>query len=365
MLKDTLASRDLLPITQMNDGTPATADNWSARRAEMLKLLETHSYGVTPPAPAWVKGEITREYARCCAGKALEHDIDLTFPTPGGDFTFPLVLMRPLHVPKPPVFLYISFSGKHNNYIPVEEIIDNGFAFATFCYLDVVNDKLFGDYSDGLAKMFGVTKENRTPTTWGKIGMWAYGASRALDYLLTRDDIDARHTAVIGHSRLGKTALWAAAQDERFYCAISNNSGYGGAATSKHGEGERVADFIRVGSWDWYCENFKLYGGDREDSKPYDQAHLLALVAPRLLCVGSALLDKGADPKSEFITTAWASSAWELLGQKGLVCPDRLAQIGDHFMEGSISYHLRDYQHYLSRYDWQRYMAFLESKLYK
>ena len=105
MLKDILASRDLLPIVQMNDGTPATADNWSARRAEMLKLLETHSYGVTPPAPAWVKGEITREYDRCCAGKAIEHDIDLTFPTPGGDFTFPLVLMRPLHVHKPPVFL--------------------------------------------------------------------------------------------------------------------------------------------------------------------------------------------------------------------------------------------------------------------
>ena len=365
MLKEILKERDLLPVTQMNDGSAATKENWTARRKEMIELLETYSYGVTPPAPAYVKGEVVREYARCCAGKAFEQEINITFPTPNGEFTFPLVLMRPLAAIKPPVFLYISFSGRHNNYIPVEEIIDNGYAFATFCYLDVVNDKLFGDYSDGLAKMYGVTAQNRTPTTWGKIGMWAYAASRALDYLLTRDEIDAKHTAVIGHSRLGKTALWAAAQDERFYCAISNNSGYGGAATSKKGEGERVDDFIRVGSWDWYCENFKLFRAEKEDLKPYDQAHLLALIAPRLLCVGSALLDRGADPKSEYITTAWASSAWELLGEKGLVHPDRLAEVGDHFMEGNISYHLRDYQHYLSRYDWQRYIKFLDSKLGK
>ena len=362
MLKKTLQERDLLPILKMQDGRQVTPRLWQERRAEMIKLLETYSYGITPPAPEYVRGEVVREYARCCAGKAFEQEINITFPTPGGEFTFPLVLMRPLKVEKPPVFLYISFSGKHNNYIPVEEIIDNGYAFATFCYLDVVNDKLFGNFSDGLAKMYNVTAENRTPTTWGKIGMWAYAASRALDYLLTRDEIDARRTAVIGHSRLGKTALWAAAQDERFYCAISNNSGYGGAATSKQGEGERVDDFIRVGSWDWYCENFKDYRGEKEDCKPYDQAHLLALIAPRLLCVGSAVLDKGADPKSEYITSAWASQAWEMLGKQGLVCPDRLARVGDHFMEGSISYHLRDYQHYLSRDDWHCYMKFLKSK---
>jgi hypothetical protein len=94
--------------------------------------------------------------------------------------------------------------------------------------------------------------------------MWAYGASRFLDYLLTREDLDAAHTAVVGHSRLGKTALWCGAQDERFFMTISNDSGYAGAATSKHGHGERVRDFLRVGSWDWYCENFKLFTDDRK-----------------------------------------------------------------------------------------------------
>ena len=197
----------------------------------------------------------------------------------------------------------------------------------------------------------------------GKIGMWAYGASRVLDYVLTHDDLDSVHTAVIGHSRLGKTALWAAAQDERFWCGISNNSGYGGAASSKHGTGERVTDFIRVGSWDWYCENFKEYTGEKEDCKPYDQAYLLAAIAPRLLCVGSAEEDRGADPKSEFLTSLHASCAWEMLGKKGLVSPDRLPTPGDHLTEGSVGYHLRSFGHCLSRNDWNAYIKFLSEKL--
>ena len=120
--------------------------------------------------------------------------------------------------------------------------------------------------------------------------------------------------AVIGHSRLGKTALWCAAQDERFAAAVSNNSGYGGAASSKHGTGERVTDFIHVGSWDWYCENFQKFCGELEDQKPYDQSFLTAMIAPRYVLIGSAELDRGADPTSEFLTTLHASDAWVLLG---------------------------------------------------
>ena len=362
MLDRILKERDLLPILKMNDGRAVTRELWPERRAELKKALETYSYGVTPPPPAAVSAEITKEDDIAYAGKVLEQRITLTFDTPAGPFRLPFALFVPQRAKKPPVFLHIAFRRElPDRYVPVEEITDAGFALAVVCYLDIVNDGLRGDWSDGLALAFG-TDNAREKTAWGKIGMWAYGASRVLDYLLTRDDLNAARTAVIGHSRLGKTALWTAAQDERFACAISNDSGYGGAATSKHGEGERVRDFLRAGSWDWYCENFKDYTDELEDQKPYDQSFLLAMIAPRLLCVGSAELDRGADPKSEFLTSLWASQAWELLGEEGLVCPDRMPVPGDHFRAGKIGCHLRSGRHFLSREDWNHYIRFLHEK---
>ena len=361
MLDRILAERALLPILTTDAGRAVTPALWRERRAELLRALETYSYGVTPP-PASVCAGITRDDPRVCAGKVREQRVTLTFDTPSGPFRLPFALFVPQERACPPVFLHIAF--RHDipdRYVPLEEITDAGFALAVVCYTDIVNDNLHGDFSDGLALAFG-TDCARSRTEWGKIGMWAYGASRVLDYLLMRRDLDAAHTAVIGHSRLGKTALWAAAQDERFACAISNDSGYGGAATSKHGEGERVRDFQRAGSWDWFCENFQDYTDALEDEKPYDQSFLLALIAPRLLCVGSAELDSGADPSSEFLTSLWASPAWELLGARGLVCPDRMPVPGDHFHEGCIGYHLRRHAHFLSREDWNLYIRFLREK---
>lgn len=365
MLQEILAERDLLPILKREDGTEVTRENWEARRLEMREALEKYSYGHTPPAPVRVWTEELAEapeFQLNYAGKVRQERRLLYFETKEGICSFPFVLAVPLHVEKPPVFLHLAFrQDMPDRYVPVEEITDAGYALAVVCYKDMVNDNHFGDYSDGIAAHFGTVRE-RDPEEWGKIGMWAYGASRILDYLLTREDIDAAHTAVIGHSRLGKTALWTAAQDERFWAAISNNSGYGGAATSKHGEGERVQDFLRVGSWDWYCENFKLFTGQKEDEKPYDQAYLLALIAPRYLCVGSAVEDKGADPKSEFLTSLWASQAWELLGAQGLVTPDRMPEVGDVLHEGNVGYHLRGGRHFLSREDWNYYIQFLNRK---
>ena len=368
MLREILKERDLLPILTAADGSAVTPETWENRRQEMRKALEKDSYGHTPPPPSRVWAEPlpeSREFTNAYAGKVRQERLQLFFETEHGIGSFPFVLAVPKRVEKPPVLLHLAFRPDlPDRYVPVEEITDAGYALAVVCYKDMVNDNLSGDYSDGIAAHFG-TATDREPEEWGKIGMWAYGASRILDYLLTLEDIDAAHTAVIGHSRLGKTALWAAAQDERFFAAISNNSGYGGAATSKHGEGERVRDFLRCGSWDWYCENFKKYTDEKEDEKPYDQAYLLALIAPRYLCVGSAADDSGADPKSEFLTSLWASQAWELLGQPGLVTPDRMPVPGDTWQDGCIGYHLRAGEHFLSREDWNTYLRFLDRKLGK
>ncbi len=360
-LRKLLRERAYLPILQMNDGSAVTAENWQARRAELKALLEEYSYGTMPPPPLHVAGKTVFTDAIAYAGKVKNERVEITVETERGEFSFPVELFIPYRPEKPPVILHLAFRPVPDRYIPVEEITDAGYALAVVVYKDLVNDSYFEDYSDGIAALFGTTAE-RGNTEWGKIGMWAWGGSRVMDYLQRREDLDRDHVAVMGHSRLGKTALWCGALDERFAAVISNDSGYGGAASSKMGKGERITDFIRVGSYDWFCRRFLEFQGDGEDHKPYDQSFLLALVAPRYLCVGSAVLDRGADPTSEFLTACHASAAWELLGERGLICPDRLPEVGEHFAEGRIGYHMRAGRHYLSREDWNAYIRFLDRK---
>ncbi len=362
MLKEKLSEKDYLPVLKMNDGRAVTRELWRERRTELLSLLEEYSYGRTPEKPARVWGNAISIDKISYAGKVTTEKVLISFETENGVFSFPAEFFVPNKENKPPMFLHLAFRPVPDRYIPVEEITDAGYALAVVVYKDMVNDNLNADYSDGIAAHFGTTKD-RAPDEWGKIGMWAYGASRVLDYITAeRDDIDASRVAVIGHSRLGKTALWCAAQDERFAAAISNDSGYGGAASSKHGKGERITDFLRCGSFDWFCPNFVNYAGDKEDEKPYDQSFLSALIAPRYLCVGSAILDTGADPEAEFLTTLHAASAWELLGEAGLIAPDRMPVPGDLIIDGNVGYHLREGMHFLSREDWCAYIKFLDKK---
>ncbi len=373
MLDNLLRERDILPVLTHADGTAVTAERWEARREEMLRALETYSYGVTPRLPVTVRGAVTVQNERAFANKAVQEKVDITITTEEyGEFTFPMWLFIPKYVEKPPVLLHIAFRFDEKPSAPpiwrqpVEEILDRGYALVSLPYDDILNDRLNGDFSDGIAAYFGVTKENRDPDTWGKIGMWSYACSRVMDYLVTRDDLDHAHTTIIGHSRLGKTALWTGAQDTRFWCTISNNSGYAGAATSK-GIAEDSEHAWHFGShyngnWDWCCNTFMDYV-DREDEKPYDQSWLLACCAPRLLYVGSAVEDRWADPAGEFMATLWASQAWELLGKTGLVTPDSMPEAGDVRNAGDVGYHLRRGSHFLSREDWNYYLDFLDRHL--
>lgn len=361
VLNPALDSRELIPLLKFNDSSKVTSDNWNRRREELLEILCENIYGHTPALPKSVSGKVKYESTDAYAGKVIERHIEITFDTPAGDCSFPIYLFIPKSDKPMPVFLHIAFRDQlPDKYVPIEEITDNGFALAMFCYKDAVNDNLGGDYSNGLAKLY-IHGERRS-NEWGKIGMWAYCASRVYDHLCTMPELDHERVAVIGHSRLGKTALWCAAQDKRFWAAISNNSGFGGAAVAKHGTGERVDDFKRCGSWDWFCPRYLSFIG-REDDLPYDQHMLLALIAPRLLLVGSAEQDKGADPESEFLSALAASSVWKKLGYKGFVTPDELPHAGTTLTKGNIGYHLRAGAHFLSRADWGKYMDFLKLKL--
>ena len=349
MLNEKLAARGLPALLKMNDGRPVkTPDDWRARRKELIETLSREEFGFTPGAPEKVTGDIEKS-ADAFANKAVQQTVRLSFDTPNGSFSFPFTLVVPKAVKKAPVFVCVAFQPDvPGAYLPAEEIIDHGFAIANIFYKDVTDD---GPACDGLAALYPRDEK----TGWGKIGMWAFAASRVLDYLETRDDIDAARACVIGHSRLGKTALWCGAQDERFSMVVSNDSGCAGAAISRGKIGESVDRIAGVFPY-WFCGNYQAWRG-RDHDAPFDQHMLLALVAPRRLYVCSAEEDAWADPESEFLGCVAASEAWTVQRVPGLITPDELPGVGVPLMDGGICYHMRAGSHFLSRTDWGYHMA--------
>lgn len=346
-------------LLTFEDGTRVeNIRDWELRRNEILDILCREEYGYSPEKPTDVRGTITDRNEKCCSGHAVLESIDISFTAENGQFTFPIKFFAPKDGKKHPLIMLINFrSDSYDMYCPTEEIIDNGFALAIIYHNDITKD--LPDRS-GLAGMY-------TPkfgdASWGKLGMWAFGISRALDYLETRPEVDTENVTVAGHSRLGKTALWCAAQDERFKFAISNDSGCGGAALEKikHEGGETIEDMERSFPY-WFCRNRSKYV-NRADKMPFDQHFLLAAIAPRYVAVGSASLDNWADQYSEQLACAAASPAWEIHNKPGFVGTMQPAKIGDSFSDGSISYHMRDGIHYFGRADWLEYMRFIKKNI--
>ena len=333
-----------------------TAESWPERRAQIMAILEEKMYGYMPREAATVDVEGIKEDI-AFAGKAIQGSATLKCRFGDVMFDIPVVYAFPRSGLPVPTFLLINFRPDvPDRYLPAEELIDNGFGFLRIYYEDVVNDHYHGDFSNNLGAAYygGRTPE---PTEWGKIGMWAYAMHRAIDFLMTRPEVDKAHIMSVGHSRLGKTSLWAGATDERIWATMINDSGAGGAAIMREKTGEHIRDFNRAGIWDWFCTGYKGYE-DCEADMPFDAHFALSLIAPRLVCVSSAEEDDWADPVSECLACRAASSVWELFGKKGLVMPEREAVPGEAFLEGSVGYQLRKGAHFLSRTDWLRYMEF-------
>jgi dienelactone hydrolase len=347
-----------------------TAEAWrNSRRAEVLDLFRDHVYGRMPVRrPETLKFEVTESATNAMDGKATRKQVKISYTGPGGQGAIRLVLFVP-NGPRPPTPAFVLICNRSvtnidplrvikSDFWPAEEIVARGYAAAAFFNGDVVPDKHDG-FKSGAHAIFD-PPSGRQSNSWGTIAAWAWGASRVMDYLETDKSIDARRVAVVGHSRGGKTALWAGAEDERFAFVVSNGSGSTGAALARNKQGEHIRDINR-GFPHWFCENYKRYN-DREDELPVDQHMLLALIAPRLAYVGSAIEDTWADPKSEFLAAQHAGPVYGLFGLKGLPAQDFPA-IDSPILAGRIGFHVRTGKHNLTLYDWQQFMNFADRHL--
>jgi len=376
---------------QFHDGSRVTtADAWrERRRPELLATFGREIYGATPTRPLPVAAVVTETAADALGGLSTRRQVTLTFGEGPRTLAAHLLMYLPNRVTGPaPAFLALNFDGNHAVHAdpaielptawlddgpgvvdhratvagrgtnasawPLERIAARGYALVTAYYGDFDPDWDDG-FQNGVHPLFYAPGQSRPgPNEWGAIGAWAWGLSRALDYLATVDRVDARRVAVLGHSRLGKAALWAAAQDERFAMAVSNESGCGGAALSKRIFGETVRD-INDRFPHWFATAFRRYN-DHEQDLPVDQHELLALIAPRPLYVASAAEDLWADPKGEFLGALNAEPVYRLLGAPGLdvsTMPPPDMPVGH-----GIGYHVRHGGHGLTGYDWEQYMDF-------
>ena len=330
-----------IPDFFVNQGKKiSNVQEWEKYRPTLKEQFLAEEYGALPEkiVPSI---RVEDEYINF-AGKAKWEKVYFTFEKNGKSHTVMANLILPKNKTNVPVFVAIDFHDViPNKYLPMEEIIDTGFGVFDFCYKDVTTDD--GDFTNGLCGLF--EKDGRCE--FGKLSIWAYFASACMDYLLTREEVDKNNIAVIGHSRLGKTALLCSALDERFKLTCVNNSGCCGAAISrgKVEENETLAKITEVFPF-WFCENFIKYVNN-EDALPFDQHMLISLVAPRYIVVGGAKEDFWADNEGQHLSCAMAVPVWEMY-EKGSA-------------NKKVSYYEREGTHFLSRTDWIIYMqAFKE-----
>jgi hypothetical protein len=382
----------------MNDGSPVRdAAMWtSKRRPELLELFAREMYGRTPAGrPEKMHWAVTSVDRDALGGKAVRKEVTVWFSERKDGPKMHVLIYQPKGAAgtRWPAFLGLNYygnqcvnadpgitasqawmranpetktvnnrategtRGSHASRWNVETVVARGYATATLYYGDLCEDRNEGLDRDVAALFRTGSVNERKPEEWGAIGIWAWGLSRALDYLASDSDIDAKRVAVHGHSRLGKAALWAGAQDERFAIVISNNSGCGGAALSKRNFGETVARINESFPF-WFSRQFRTYN-NREDALPFDQHALIALMAPRPVHVASAVDDQWADPRGEFLAAKHAEPVYALFRKKGLGVSE-MPEVDQPVLGDGLAYHIRTGKHDITAYDWAQYLDFAD-----
>jgi hypothetical protein len=383
------------PLTLQNGRPVKDARTWTReRRPELLRLFEDQVFGRTVGTHITPLVESVESGARALDGKAVRKQFTIWFAGKKEGPKAEVLQYLPAGASKPsPVFLGLNFGGNATvdgdpgirlgevwardpgdrtrrlkqpqaekargsdaSSWQAEKILSRGYGLVTAYYQDIEPDFAGGMPYGVRALSLGAGQTDPGSSEWGAIGAWAWGLSRIVDVLARDKAIDSSRIALMGHSRLGKTALWAGAQDTRFALVISNDSGEGGAALARRNYGETLLR-ITTAFPHWFCLNYRQYGAD-PNRLPVDAHELLALIAPRPLYVASAVEDRWADPRGEFLSAVAAGPVYELLGKKGLGT-DAMPPIHQPIMH-DIGYHIRAGKHDVTAYDWDQYLAFAD-----
>lgn len=379
------------PLITFNGAKVRNVKKWEKkRRPELLDFFTQNVFGEVPGEIDISSFEVVDESNNALDGKAKRKQVELSFVKDDLELEFTILMYLPKNVEKAPVFIGYNFYGNHtitedvdviiseawardnesfgiiNNQLTeqsrgvrtnrwaIEKIVDAGYGLATIYYGEVDPD--FNDFSNGIHPFLYENRIIPKSNEWGSIAAWTWGLSRSLDYFEQDEDIDENKVIVFGHSRLGKTSLWAGATDQRFAAAISNNSGCGGAALSKRKFGETVRR-INDSFPHWFCKNFKEYNNN-EEALPVDQHQLIALMAPRPVYVASAVEDRWADPKGEFLSAFYATPVYELYEKEGM--PSKEMPGLNQPVQNTVAYHIREGKHDVTDFDWEQYLKWAD-----
>lgn len=381
-------------VTQSGEQVRDAATWKKVRRPQLMSLFAKQVYGIAPQPCEISFQEVSRR--EILGGKGIRREVDVFFGPDAESLAMRLLIYTPSTNKPVPAFLGLNFQGNHSidpdptisinqNWMrdregttknnrstadargvaasrwPVEMILERGYGLVTIYYGDIDPDYHDG-FENGIhSQMKREAESIAEGERWGSIAAWAYGLSRALDYLQQDALIDGSRVALMGHSRLGKTSLWAGASDPRFKLVISNNSGCGGAALSRRAIGETIGR-INTSFPHWFCDNYLQYN-EKENDCPVDQHELIALIAPRAVYVASATEDLWADPKGEYLACVHADPVYRLLGTDGMggsAPPSAMPAADQPIKSGTIGYHLRTGKHDVTAYDWQQYLDFAD-----
>jgi hypothetical protein len=334
------------------------------RRPEIVELFRKYVYGRPPETQYQEKLKIVSLDQHAMGGVATKKDVEISIESGDKSLNFHLILYTPNDFKKAvPVFLLIDpwlseADSPHwkekDQYWPVKEAFKRGYGMAVFNASDLDPDN-FDDFKNGI---HGLLDHNPRPIdAWGTIAAWAWGSSRCLDYLVTDKDVAHDKVAVVGHSRAGKTALWAGAADTRFAMVISNESGAGGAALARRRFGETVAR-LNSAFPHWFCSNYNRFS-NKEDSLPVDMHMLLAMIAPRALYVDCADEDLWGDPHGSYMSLYNAVPVFKLLGVNSDI-PESMPPLNKQIISGRVGFHIRDGAHNLLLKDWNWFMDFAD-----
>lgn len=383
----------------LNDGSRVTTkEQWVlSRRSEILELLSREMYGDMPSRPSDLKFEVFEQDENALNGKATRKQIAVTFSNVSKRWRIDLLMYIPNAVKQPPVILGLNFWGNHaviddpairlttsyieeasprNKYLdlsgvknnrateacrgtdavrwPVEMMIDRGYAFAT-AYRGDIDPDIKDGFDQSLKSLYPDLQKRKSNFT--TMGAWAWSLSRLMDYLETDKDIDPKRVALFGWSRLGKAALWAMGNDERFALFLDSEGGSGGIKLFHYPAGQTIQN-LNNNFPHWYCMNFRSYEG-QEATMPFDSHFAVALVAPRPIYSGASEGNQTFDPIGQFLAIKAAEPVYALLGKSGL--PTEKTPALDTPVHGYLGYHRRSGRHDVTAFDWEQYLKFCDA----